>query len=122
MNKTPYEFAAESAKTTLDAVKEVSGITQRAVDKLVDFQLDFVTKALEASSKQENPYTEVKSVEDLVKTNSQIAEEAARQNLENARKLVDIVTETRDACTAMYEKGVAEAIAPLKSRAAKKAA
>ena len=122
MNKTPYEFAAKSAKTTLDAVKEVSGITQRAVDKLVDFQLDFVSKALEAGSKQTNPYADVKSVEDLMKTNTEVAEQAARQNLENARKLVDIVTETGDTCSALYEKGVAEAIAPLKQKAAKKAA
>ena len=122
MNKTPYQIAAESAQSTLDTVKEVSGITQRAVDKLVDFQFDFVTKALEAGTKQANPYTDVKTVEDLVKTNSEIAETAARQNLDNARKLVDIVTETRDAYSTLYEKGAAKAITPLAPKAAKKAA
>jgi len=122
MNKTPYELAAESAKATLDTVKEVSGITQRAVNKLVDFQFGMVAKALEAGTKQANPYADVKTVEDIVKTNTDIAETAARENLDNARKLVDIVTETRDAYSALYEKGVANAITPLVPKAAKKAA
>ena len=122
MNKTPYELAAESAKATLDTEKEVSGITQRAVNKLVDFQFGMVAKALEAGTKQANPYADVKTVEDIVKTNTDIAETAARENLDNARKLVDIVTETRDAYSALYEKGVANAITPLVPKAAKKAA
>lgn len=122
MNKTPYEIAAESAQATLDTVKEVSGITQRAVDKLVNFQFGVVAKALEAGTQQANPYVDIKTVEDVVKTNTDIAATAARQNLDNAQKLVDIVTETRNAYSAVYEKGVAKAITPLATKAAKKAA
>jgi len=122
MNKTPYDFAAESTQATLETLKEVSSINQRAMDKLVDFQFQILSNVLEGGLKQTNPYAGVKTVEELAETNSEIVKSAARQNLDNARKLVDIVTETRDAYSSIYEKGVTKAITPLTPKATKKAA
>ncbi|MCB1748010.1 MAG: phasin family protein [Gammaproteobacteria bacterium] len=120
------------SKGAMASAKELETINTRIVEQITAKQMELANVAFETGTRYMNSLTEVKGVQELLAEQTKLATEFNEKLLETARGTADILTESREAYQAWFEKSfksVADGVdftlpglTPAKKPAAKKAA
>ncbi|MCI0399857.1 MAG: phasin family protein [Gammaproteobacteria bacterium] len=97
------------SKTSFGALKELTEMNAKAIEKLTEQQLALVTTCVEGTVAQLKLLGEAKGYKDLFSGQSELAGEYSNKALAIARKAADILNECKDEFTALVEKGVESA-------------
>ncbi|MDH3689962.1 MAG: phasin family protein [Gammaproteobacteria bacterium] len=116
------DFTNQAGQTAFEAAKEIGQINTQVMERILQYQLTSMERLVEAGLKQAKRYSTAKSVEDLVSAQQAMVEESSQKGMESLRDSLDLVTETREAYTSLFQRGVADAMNQTKVKAPKKAA
>ena len=96
----------EYGKNAIEAAKELEAINTKVIEKITGKQMELANAAFEVSTKYISSLGEMKGYQDLLSEQTKLATELNEKFLETARSAADILTETREAYQAWFEKGL----------------
>jgi phasin family protein len=100
---------AELNKTTMQAMKELGEINTKVMTRLTEQQMEVVGLYMDGGTKQLEGLSEAKGVQDAVASQSKLFSEMNEKLVENARKTMDILADTKAELAAWAEKGMGTA-------------
>ena len=109
-------------QTALDTTKQLFAINVRTCEKLLEKQTAFTGMCLDNGEKQMGLVREFKDIPGYWTSQGEFVKEYAEKSLAAAKESVEILTDTRDELTSLFEKGVSKVTTDLKVVSAKKAA
>lgn len=132
MDTKMFENWQDYSKGAMASAKELETINTRVIEQLTAKQMELANVAFETGTRYMSSLTEVKGVQELLAEQTKLATEFNEKLIEAARNTADILTESREAYQAWFEKSYKSAaegvdftlpgLTPAKKPAAKKAA
>jgi hypothetical protein len=118
-----FEQCSATLNTLLNSFKDFGELNTKYTEKFIQHQFDFASACVEASVKQMNLISEAKGYKDLLSGQAALWADYNEKVIDNLRKGMGTVSESRDEITAWVEKGVEATVTPLRkvTPAAKKA-
>lgn len=104
--QTDYiEQFSSFGKNSYEYMQELSAINAKAVQKLADLQMDFVTYSFESGIEQSKLLTSTTNYKDLLAAESEFVSEYSTKTMDFTKKAASILTESRDEMVSWMEKG-----------------
>jgi len=106
MENKIFEQYQDFGKNFLAAAKDLETLNTKTFEKLAGKQIEFANAAIEAGARFTTSLSSVKALPELFAEQTKLATELNEQFIAAARSTADIISESREAYQAWFEKGV----------------
>lgn len=117
MNTTFLDLMNNVTKNAYDAALEMGEINLRAWDRLAQQQVGLAQANVTSVSALARRVSEAKDYGGVVSAQTEAATDYAERSVEEARKTLDLMTETRDTLAKLAQRGLEETMAEAKKAA-----
>lgn len=117
-----FEAINEFGQTSFEAAKKLGEINLKASEKLLQQQIALTNSLIEAGTRNVELLGKAKGYQEVLSGQATLAQEYGKQVLESYRTVSDILTETRESYSTLFEDSVKFASENLKKTSGKKAA
>jgi phasin family protein len=92
--------------TAFASAKELGEINAKAIKKLSEQQLEFVSSCLDTNIKQINLLTEAKGYKEMLSGQTKLINDYNEKLLESVRRTASLISETKDEVAAWLDKSI----------------
>ena len=117
MNATVVDLMNNLTKNAYDATLEMSEISLRAWDRLAQQQVEVAQAVLTSGSDLARRMLEAKDYREVASAQTEAATDYAERSVEEIRKALEVLTETRDTLAKLAQRGVEQTMAETKKAA-----
>ena len=122
MNKSMFDTMSTASQTAYDFMSQIAELNLKTLDRLADTQMAYASDAMDKSFARVQQLSGAKGYKDVLEVQLEGSKELGQSSLDQVRKTVSLMNETRDAYGELWQKGYEQANAEVKKAAAKKPA
>ncbi|RKZ47478.1 MAG: hypothetical protein DRQ48_07925 [Gammaproteobacteria bacterium] len=119
-NQIIDQLTAATSKS-YETMKDLGDINTSALRKITDLQFNFITKNVESGIEQANSLNSKKDAKDIFASSAEFVSDYNEKIIDFTSQTVEILNQSRDEATSLFEKAIATKAAPAKKPAKAKA-
>ena len=117
MENQIIEQLTTATTKSYETMKNLGDINSSALRKLTDLQFDFISMNVESGIEQVKSLNNKAEAKDIIASSAEFVSDYNEKVMDFTSKTVEILSESRDEATNLFEKAIASEAAPVKKPA-----